>query len=130
VRATGTVRDVSPLADPVTRTYRVRVSLQNPPAAFSFGTTVLGSVDVPDQGELMLPASALTRQGETAAVYLVEPGSNADSWQLKLQPVEISRYTDEAVFLKGGLQGGERVVVAGVSKLRPQQAVKLLPEQK
>lgn len=130
VRATGTVRDVSPLADPVTRTYRVRVSLQNPPAAFSFGTTVLGSVDVPDQGELMLPASALTRQGEAAAVYLVEPGSNAASWQLKLQPVEISRFTDEAVFLKGGLQGGERVVVAGVSKLRPQQAVKLLPEQK
>lgn len=133
VQTSGLVRDISPVADPLTRTYRVRVSLADAPAAFSFGTTVLGSIELPDAGAIVLPASALTRQGDTAAVYLAVPAGDdtgpAAVYQLKRQNVVISRFTDQQVFIASGLAGGEQVVVAGVSKLRPDQRVRLLPEQ-
>ncbi len=40
VQTTGTVRDVSPQADPQTRTWRVRLTLQTPPAAMALGASV------------------------------------------------------------------------------------------
>ncbi len=124
IKAIGKTRDVSPVADPLTRTYRVRVSLQNPPAGFSFGATVIGSIELPGSGQISIPASALTRQGDQPAVLVVDP----TSLTLRQQPVSVARYSDNEVLLSGGLNGGEKVVVAGVSKLRPGQQVKLLTE--
>src|SRR5262249_31348875 len=42
VTATGRVREVSPQADPVTRTFEVKVGLNAPPAAMRLGATVVG----------------------------------------------------------------------------------------
>lgn len=124
VQASGRVRDISPVADPVSRTYRVRVSLANPPQSFSFGATVQGSIEVPASGFIAIPASALTRQGKEAAVYLVDP----QQLTLQRQVVEVKSYTDTQALIASGLKGGELVVVAGVQKLSPGQQVKLLPE--
>src|SRR6516225_2539215 len=44
VTATGRVREVSPQADPVRRTFEVRVGLTDPPAAMLLGATVNGEV--------------------------------------------------------------------------------------
>ena len=46
VTTTGRVREVSPQADPVTRTFQVRVGLANPPAAMRLGSTVTGSIQL------------------------------------------------------------------------------------
>ena len=42
VTAVGRVREVSPQADPVTRTFEVRVGLTDPPEAMRLGSTVVG----------------------------------------------------------------------------------------
>ena len=42
VKAAGRVREVSPQADPVTRTFRVRVGLAHPPERMRLGATVIG----------------------------------------------------------------------------------------
>src|SRR5262247_369683 len=44
VQATGRVRELSPQADPVTRTFQARVGLADPPEAMRLGSTVVGSV--------------------------------------------------------------------------------------
>lgn len=126
IQAQGRIRDVSPVADPVTRTIRVRVTLEQPPAAFGFGATVQGSIDKPASDQLMVPASAMTRDGTEPAVYVVDPATS----QLQLKKVSVSRYSDTEVFISAGLGAGERVVVAGVGKLRPGLVVSLLPEPK
>jgi RND family efflux transporter MFP subunit len=126
IQAIGHIRDVSPVADPVTRTIRVRVKLENPPTAFGFGATVQGSIDQPKSTLFKLPASALTRDGKESAVYVVNP----TSFQLELKVVSISRFTEQEVFISTGLNGGEHVVVAGVAKLRPGMTVRLLTEPK
>ena len=60
IAAVGRIREISPQADPVTRTFRVRVGLDNPPAAMRLGSTVNGAVDLSSSVVVAVPASALT----------------------------------------------------------------------
>ena len=121
VQAEGRVRDISPQADPVTRTFRVRVTLTSPPAAMVLGASVNGAIQQSDTAVIELPASALTRQGDKPAVYVV----NAETQTVRLQSVTIARYSDTAIFVAEGLKQGDRVVTAGVSKLRPDEKIRL-----
>lgn len=121
VQTVGSVRDVSPTADSVTRSYRVRIALPEAPAVMAFGATVSGQVVMGSDRLFVLPASALTRAGGSPAVYVVDPSSST----LRRTDVHVARYSATRIFVSSGLAPGEKVVVAGVSKLRPGQAVAL-----
>jgi RND family efflux transporter MFP subunit len=76
ITATGRVREVSPQADPVTRTFEVRVGLASPPPAFRLGSTVVGKVPLTGGAEgLIIPAAALTRADGQPAVWVVNPAN-------------------------------------------------------
>jgi RND family efflux transporter MFP subunit len=122
VRTTGRVREVSPSADPVTGTFRVRIGLSNPPPALRLGSTVTGRMEVAGGAGYAIPASALTRQGSTAAVWVVDPASRT----VALRPVELVRHDPARAIVASGLAGGEVIVTAGVQALRPGQQVRLL----
>jgi RND family efflux transporter MFP subunit len=122
VRAQGRVREVSPAADPVTGTFRVRVGLEDPPAALRLGSTVTGRMQLDGGAAITVPASALTRQGSSAAVWLVDPAAQTVS----LRNVEVARHDPSLAVIAGGLSPGEVVVTAGVQALRPGQKVRLL----
>ncbi|WCG81758.1 efflux RND transporter periplasmic adaptor subunit [Pectobacterium sp. A5351] len=126
VQAEGRVRDISPQADPVTRTFRVRITLTSPPAAMVLGASVNGAIQQSDATVIELPSSALTRQGDKPAVYVV----NAATQTVRLQPVSIARYSDTTIFVSEGLKQGDRVVTAGVSKLRPDEKIRLDEEER
>jgi multidrug efflux pump subunit AcrA (membrane-fusion protein) len=49
---------------------------------------------------------------------------------LQLKKVTVSRYSEQDVYISSGLADGDRVVVAGVGKLRPGLVVRLLEEPK
>lgn len=121
VSVLGTVREASPAADPVTHTYRVRIGLVDPPASMAFGAAVVGRVALPGGQVVALPMAALTGAPEAPAVFVVDPASKT----LRLCPVRVARFGTDQVFLAGGLRDGDRVVTAGVSKLRPDQRVAL-----
>jgi len=122
ITATGRVRQVDPQADPITRTFRVRVGLINPPSAMFLGATVKGRMELESTPSLVLPASALTRINGQPAVWLVDPADMTVS----LHNVQIERFDPASVTLAGGLEGGEIVVTAGVQALHPGQKVRLL----
>lgn len=121
VRTLGTVREVSPIADAATRTFRVKVTLPQAPEAMALGVSVRGKAQLPSTQLIHLPASSLTSEDGRPAVYVVPESGSA----LTRRPVEVARYSKDTVFVTGGLAAGERVVTAGVSKLRPGQIVKL-----
>jgi len=121
IRAEGHIRDISPQADSVTRTFQVRVALEKPTDAFILGATVLGSVQIPAPDSVQLPASALTSIHDQPAVYIVDPSTLT----LRAQPVHVVRYTDINAFISTGLKSGDIVVVAGVNKLRPDMQIAL-----
>lgn len=122
VTAKGRVRQVDPQADPVTRTFKVRVTVNDPPQAMRLGATVTGRVEIDRGRGVSLPASALTSQGKTPAVWVVDP----DSFTVALKSVEVLRFDPGTVVLSGGLDGGEIVVTAGVQALHPGQKVRPL----
>lgn len=121
VHTAGHLRDISPQADPQTRTWRVRVTLDNPPVAMALGATVQGEMMQAGSPVIALPATALTRQANKPAVFVVD----RTSLKLELRPVEIEHFTRTAIFISKGVTPGERVVTAGVSKLRQGEKVTL-----
>jgi RND family efflux transporter MFP subunit len=122
VRATGRVREVSPQADPATRTFQVKVGIIEPPPAMELGSTVTGSIKLSAPPGVEVPASALTEANGRPAVWVVDPQSKTVS----LRNVNVSRYDPADVVVSQGLNAGEIVVTAGVQTLHPGQKVRLL----
>lgn len=121
VTATGRVREVSPQADPVTRTFAVRVGLANPPEAMRLGSTVTGTVHLGGSAAIAIPASALTSTGGQPAVWVYDPKNGT----VALRNVDVLRHELDQVLVSQGLDMGEIVVTAGVQALRPGQQVRL-----
>ena len=122
VTASGRVREVAPEADPVTRTFEVKVGLDDPPEAMRLGATVTGRLRMDAQPVIEIPASALTRADRQPAVWIVDPKSNT----VALRTVDVVRFDPAKVVVAGGLDVGEIVVTAGVQALHPGQTVRLL----
>ena len=126
VTTVGRVREVSPQADPVTRTFEVKVGLTDPPAAMRLGATVIGQVQFDTTPTIEIPAAALTKSGERPAVWVVDPSALTVS----LRNVEVARHNPATVAISEGLETGEIVVTAGTQALHPGQKTRLLGSSK
>ena len=119
--AAGVVREVSPMADAAARTYRVRISLPEPPAGVELGMTA--NVSLKERaadgqtGGVVLPMSAIYQTGDTAEVWIVEQG------RVHRQPVRVEYKEDNSVIV-WGVAPGSVVVTAGVRKLHEGQEVR------
>jgi membrane fusion protein, multidrug efflux system len=126
VTARGRVREVAPQANPVTRTFEVKVGLADPPAAMRLGATVNGRVEIESGPVIEVPASALTKSNQQPAVWIVDPAAGTVS----LRNVDVLRFDPTRVVVSGGLDTGEVVVTAGVQALHPGQKVRLLGSER
>ncbi|CAN7646869.1 efflux RND transporter periplasmic adaptor subunit [Rhizobium sp. LjRoot258] len=122
IKATGTVREISPTADPITRNFTVRIGLDTAPDEFRFGSAVRGTIRIAGEPAARLPITALFNQGNQSAVWIVDAASKTT----KLLPVEVHRFDTKDFLVTKGLSSGDNVVVAGVQQLRPGMAVRLL----
>jgi membrane fusion protein, multidrug efflux system len=125
VSVRGTVREVAPQADPVTRTFKVKVSLENPPEAMRLGATVNGTIQTGEAPVIEIPAGALTRANQQPAVWVVDPAA----FTVSLRPIAIERHGEYLVAVADGLGAGDIVVTAGVQALHEGQKVRLLGSQ-
>jgi RND family efflux transporter MFP subunit len=122
VLATGYVRQVAPQADSATRTFQVKVGINNPPEGMRLGSTVTGRIKLVAPEGVEVPASALTEGDGRPAVWVVDRRSQT----VALRPVDVVRYDPASVVISHGLEKGDLVVTAGVQMLRPGQKVRLL----
>jgi RND family efflux transporter MFP subunit len=122
VTATGRVREVAQQADPVTRTFAVKVGLNNPPPAMRLGATVTGRMETDSGPVIDIPATALTKFNSQPAVWIVDPSNRTVS----IRNIDVLRYDPARVAVSGGLTAGDVVVTAGVQALHPGQKVRLL----
>ena len=125
VRTTGRVRAVAPQADPVTRTFRIKVALEKPPDAMRLGATVNGHVRLLAGTVMEIPAAALVKDNRGPAVWVVD----ASDLTVSMRGVEVVRHEPDKVVVSAGLQPGEIVVTAGVHVLHPGQKIRLLGSQ-
>lgn len=122
VVARGRVREVAPQANPVTRTFEVRVGLTDPPPAMRLGATVNGRMETESAPVIEIPASALTKFENRPGVWIVDPASRTVS----ARNVDVLRFDQATLAVAGGLDTGEVIVTAGVQALHPGQKVRLL----
>ena len=119
-RVDGTIREISPMADSTTRTYKVRVSLPEPPEGLQLGMTA--SVAIRGDGEAaggaVLPLSAIFQDGDTPQVWVVGEDNT-----LTAKAVAVENLGDDQVQVTG-INAGDLVVIAGVHKLHEGQTVR------
>jgi RND family efflux transporter MFP subunit len=123
-RVSGTVREVAPQVHAMTRSRRVKIALDNPPAVFRLGTTVTAYAPARDAGDITIPVSAVFEQGGRQQVWIVDPASRT----VALRDVTVSGGDGRTAAVTAGLEAGDRVVTAGVHSLEPGQSVKI-PEE-
>lgn len=121
VVAEGVVREVSPVADPATRTFQVKVTLKSPPPQMRFGSSVVGRLKATTAPVVVLPGAALFEKGGKPAVWVVDQQTGA----VALRPVQLARFESDRIVVSEGLVKGDVVVTAGVNRLREGQKVRL-----
>ncbi len=117
----GRVREVAAAADPVTRTFAVRVGL-DPSVRWPLGATVIvqpKAVQVAGIPMLRIPTSALLQDGGKTQVWVFDPATST----VQATPVEVAGADGNQVVLSGGIRNGQRIVSAGVHVLQPGQKV-------
>lgn len=121
----GVVREKGALADPVTRTFLIKLAL-DADARLPLGSTVaviprdLSRAGLP---VIKLPTSALKQDAKGSAVWVLDP----QSMTLRSQTVQLVAADGNEVVVASGLAPGMQVVVAGVHVLTEGQKVSLYP---
>ena len=123
IHANGKIREIAPQADPVTRSRRVRITLDDPPDTFRLGSTITTTLAAGDGAALRLPSSAVLAKDGKTFVWLVQ--SEGIVHRVTLREVQTADDNDGGVRITSGLASGARVVTAGVHSLTEGQQVRL-----
>jgi multidrug efflux system membrane fusion protein len=118
----GSVREIAPAADPVTRTFRVRISLpthESVRIGMSVRVRLIAEAS-PATSLVSIPISALTSKGRAPAVWVVTSNE-----RLELRPVAVEALDASSALVSSGLTAGERIVTAGVHRLDARQAIRI-----
>lgn len=116
----GKIREISPVADPATRTYLAKVAIPDSAdvrlgmtASVQFTSTLV-------QPLIKVPLTALFHEKNATAVWVIENGA------VRLAPVTTGGVAGNDVVLTAGVKPGQTVVTAGVHLLKPGQKVTVL----
>ncbi len=127
VEVNARMRELSPIADAVSRTYRARFTLLNPPTQVQLGMTAtvnLPSPSAQEQGSTLTyrvpPSSLFQREGQPS-IWLIDQDTGVITPRL----VQIRQYANDAVFIEADLTPGTLIVSAGAHKLDEHQHVRV-----
>lgn len=116
----GQLTELSPAADPRSRSRLAKIDLPANPAAHS-GQFIRALWPVGTVTTLAIPASALSTFGQMERVYVVEGG------QARLRIVKTGATRDDRVEVFSGLEPGETVVLTPPATLQDGQSVEIIP---
>jgi RND family efflux transporter MFP subunit len=116
------LREISPSADPATRTYLAKFSLSGAGESMELGMTATLTLSDQETARVArLPLSALYNAGDKPSFYVVDDGGT-----VSLRPVAVKSYESNDVVITGGVDEGAKVVALGVQKLDPAQKVRVV----
>ncbi len=116
----GKIESVSSRIDPSTRSILARVIVDNKSYEIIPGQLMTVKVIYDQKLQLGVPESAITSQGNTAFVYVIE-----NQKALK-KNIEIGRRNFGKVSVLNGINEGDIVISEGISKVRDQSKVKVI----
>jgi RND family efflux transporter MFP subunit len=110
---TARLRELSPQADPATRTYAARFTIIDADDTVAYGMTATVMLAHPgDDKVARLPLSAILNRGTGPSVYAVD-----EHGTLMLRPVKVASFNESTALVTDGLRDGDQVVTLGVQRL-------------
>lgn len=116
----GSLREVSPVADPATRTFTAKITLPKAGPEVRLGMTATVSFALPAPDSIRLPMTALFEEQGKTAVWVV------DNDVVRRVSVQLAGANGNEILVAAGLEPGQTVVTAGVNLLREGQKVAIL----
>lgn len=121
----GKLRELSPVADPATRTFPARITLVDPAPGVALGMTATVAFEIPlAQPVITLPLQALVVDAGATHAWRYDPASGT----VKRTRVTVGNVAGNEIVVSAGLSAGDIVVTAGAHQLQEGQKVKLLTE--
>jgi len=121
------LRELSAMADPLTRTYQARYQLGGSGKNAPLGATVtvhLAGDNTKDARPLYeIPVGALYDGGEGSSVWVIDPTTSS----LSRRAVEVAKLGSETALVDQGLKPGERILALGAHLVQQGERVKILP---
>jgi RND family efflux transporter MFP subunit len=118
LRIPAKLRELSPIADPMTRTFDARFSLLSSdgvsmPDSLSVGLTATVHLTCDAQGDISVPQTAIAHQENQTIVWRIDPSSGS----IESVQVDVIRYGNELATVRGDLNTNDQIVSAGVQRL-------------
>ncbi len=120
------VREIAPQADSVTRTRRIRMTLDNPSDSYRLGSIVTARSLDHETAVMSLPLSALLEEDGKSFVWVVDEAQK----RVRKQPISIGRKTGHEFIVLEGVDPGMRIVTAGVHALTDGQEISFGEEKR
>jgi membrane fusion protein, multidrug efflux system len=118
-RYAGRIREIAGSADALTRTYAVRVALEEAGAVTQLGQSARVLIDDGSNRTIRVPMSALTETGDKNPALWVLGGDG----KIRKRAVQVARYGAEQAEISSGIALNEWFVQAGVHLLREAETV-------
>ena len=119
------LRELSPQADPATRTFAARFTILDADDGVAFGMTATVKLERERKTPVArLPLAAVLNRGTGPTVYLVD-----DNGALVSRPVTVASFTGDAALVTGGISNGDRIVTLGVQTLEAGLRVRTIEAQ-
>jgi RND family efflux transporter MFP subunit len=122
VSTAATLRELSPNADPMTRTYAARFSLPAAPAAARLGMSVTVTLSDGATDVARVPVGALLETDAGPEVWTVDRATGA----VAAAPVVVAASDAETVEIASGVPEGAEIVALGAHKLDSKQKVRIV----
>lgn len=114
------LRELSPAADPATRTFAARFSLPGADDRVALGMSATLTIEAPAAAKVArVPSSALFDQGKGPSLWIV-----GDDGVTALKPVVVARYEGAEAVVASGVADGARIVTLGVQKIAAGETVR------
>ncbi len=115
---------VFPTADPRTHTFTVRIELPEMETGLQPGNTIKVRFKLGEAERLLVPASALVRRSEIAAVYVVSPEG-----RVGLRQIRLGEIFGDRVEVLAGLVPGDAIALDPVAALAAQRAARDIADE-
>jgi len=120
------LRELSAMADPLTRTYQARYILGGAGENAPLGATVTVHLDGDSANDVVqryeIPIGALYDGGAGTSVWVINPTTST----LSRRPVEVAKLGSETALVSKGLKPGERILALGAHLVKEGERVNVI----
>ena len=106
----GTIVEIAPIADPISRTFRVKLDVQASPGLMS-GQFARLLVPAGENTSMRVPASAVLQRGQMEMLFVVE------KHRARLHLIKTGRRVNDETEILSGVDSGDLVVVDNPQQL-------------